>query len=92
MGRSVRTERWRYNEWDDGKKGVELYDHQTDPKEHKNLAKDPNYAKVVNELKTLLREPIEKQTLAPPGDRLLAEEATGRPIVRRPPDALGREE
>ena len=58
MGRSVRTERWRYNEWDEGKKGVELYDHQTDPKEHKNLASDPQYGKTVAELRALLREPI----------------------------------
>ncbi len=57
MGYSVRTERWRYNEWDEGKKGVELYDHLNDPKEHKNLAIDDKYAKVINELKTLLREP-----------------------------------
>jgi len=28
MGRTVRTDRWRYTEWDDGKLGVELYDHQ----------------------------------------------------------------
>jgi len=55
MGRSVRTERWRYNEWDDGKKGVELYDHDADPREHRNVASDPKHAKVVEELKQLLR-------------------------------------
>jgi uncharacterized sulfatase len=55
MGRSVRTERYRYNEWDEGKKGVELYDHATDPREHRNLAADPKYAKMVEELKQLLR-------------------------------------
>lgn len=40
-GRSVRTERYRYTEWDQGKKGTQLYDHQTDPHELKNLANDP---------------------------------------------------
>lgn len=57
MGYSVRTEKWRYTEWDDGKKGVELYDHVADPKEHKNLADDPRQAKVIEELKALLHEP-----------------------------------
>jgi iduronate 2-sulfatase len=57
MGRSVRTERWRYTEWDDGKKGIELYDHENDPQEHKNLAADPKQAKVIDELKTLLAAP-----------------------------------
>lgn len=57
MGYSVRTERWRYNEWDEGKKGIELYDHMADPKEHKNLAGDANYAKTIEEMKALLREP-----------------------------------
>ncbi|UCD28453.1 MAG: sulfatase, partial [Planctomycetota bacterium] len=28
-GCSVRTERWRYTEWDRGKQGVELYDHDS---------------------------------------------------------------
>src|SRR6059036_3062663 len=38
MGRSVRREKWRYTEWDGGKRGIELYDHDADPKEHVNLA------------------------------------------------------
>ncbi|HYT90718.1 MAG TPA: sulfatase [Gemmataceae bacterium] len=37
-GRTIRTERWRYTEWDNGKAGVELYDHQNDPQERRNLA------------------------------------------------------
>jgi uncharacterized sulfatase len=55
MGRSVRTERWRYTEWDEGRKGVELYDHDNDPHEFTNLAKDEKYAKTVAELRRLLR-------------------------------------
>jgi uncharacterized sulfatase len=54
MGRSVRTERWRYTEWDEGRKGVELYDHDKDPREFTNLASDPKYAKVVAEMKKVL--------------------------------------
>ena len=44
MGYAVRTERHRYVEWRNGKTGTmearELYDHQTDPNETKNLAKE----------------------------------------------------
>ncbi|HEY0679943.1 MAG TPA: sulfatase [Chitinophagaceae bacterium] len=56
MGRSVRNERWRYNEWDEGKEGVELYDHQSDPEEYTNLAKDTRYTSVVKDMSALLRK------------------------------------
>ena len=39
MGCSIRTQRWRYTEWAEGKSGVELYDHHADPMEFDNLAK-----------------------------------------------------
>jgi uncharacterized sulfatase len=55
MGRSIRTERYRYTEWDGGKKGVQLYDYETDPGELKNLANDPVAEKIVGELKERLR-------------------------------------
>ncbi|GIW98069.1 MAG: iduronate-2-sulfatase [Pirellulaceae bacterium] len=38
MGRSVRTPRWRYTEWNGGQMGRELYDHLHDPHEFHNLA------------------------------------------------------
>ena len=56
-GKSVRNERWRYTEWDGGRKGVELYDHDRDPREFNNLAAEARYAKEVAALKRLLRNP-----------------------------------
>jgi uncharacterized sulfatase len=56
FGRSVRTERFRYTEWDGGKAGVELYDHQTDPNEFTNLAKETTFIITVNELSALLKK------------------------------------
>jgi iduronate 2-sulfatase len=55
-GRSVRTQRWRYTEWDDGKQGVELYDHQTDAGEMNNLAGDAKQAAVIAELRALVQK------------------------------------
>lgn len=54
MGRRMRTETWRYTEWDDGKQGLELYDLQKDPHEYRNLANDPAYGPIVAELRKAL--------------------------------------
>jgi arylsulfatase A-like enzyme len=50
----IRTERWRYIRYADG--GEELYDHDADPLEWKNLAKDPAQASVIAELRKHLPE------------------------------------
>jgi uncharacterized sulfatase len=54
IGKSVRTERWHYVEWDDGRQGNMLYEHPQDKLELKNLSNDPKYAPVVAEMKALL--------------------------------------
>jgi uncharacterized sulfatase len=58
MGYTVRTERYRYTEWDGGQKGVQLYDYETDPGELKNLAADPAHAELVKQMKAKL--PVKK--------------------------------
>jgi uncharacterized sulfatase len=56
VGRSVRTQRWRYTEWgQEGKDGVELYDHQNDPGEYHNLATAPQHIADRLDLARLLR-------------------------------------
>jgi iduronate 2-sulfatase len=54
IGKAVRTERWRYAEWDDG--SAMLFDRARDPHELKNLANDPAHAKTVKEMKALLAQ------------------------------------
>lgn len=56
MGKSVRTEKWHYAEWEDGKLGAMLFDPKRDPHELKNLADDPKYTKTVQEMKKLLKQ------------------------------------
>ena len=46
-GYSVRTDRWRYTEWDEGKEAAVLYDMDTDPAETTNLAEAPAHAATV---------------------------------------------
>jgi len=52
IGRSVRSDRYRYNEWPDGSE--ELYDHVADPFEHTNLAGVPAQRGSLAEMRTLL--------------------------------------
>jgi uncharacterized sulfatase len=57
VGRSVRTERWRYTEWGlDGKDGIELYDHSKDTGEYHNLSGTPETAETSKELTKLLKQ------------------------------------
>ena len=63
FGRSVRTDRYRYTEWDDGTQGIELYDHEVDINEWTNLAGNSKAATVQKEMHDLLR--AQKSNLPP---------------------------
>jgi iduronate 2-sulfatase len=58
FGYSLRTPRWRYTEWAEGKQGRELYDHDADPRELTNLADDPGQTRTVARLSRQLHEAI----------------------------------
>jgi iduronate 2-sulfatase len=58
FGYSIRTEKWRYTEWDGGKRGVELYDELADPKELTNLATDVKHQETVREMQQRLHRAI----------------------------------
>ena len=55
MGRSLRTERWHYIEWNDGQDGLQLYDPSDDPHEYVNLAYDPKHADDVRAMSAMLK-------------------------------------
>jgi uncharacterized sulfatase len=58
LGRSVRTDQWRYTEWDNGDRIVarELYAHPADGGEYRNLAGDAGHAHHVAALQRLMRQ------------------------------------
>jgi iduronate 2-sulfatase len=60
FGYSLRTPRWRYTEWDEGKQGRELYDHDADPKELTNLANVSEHSEVVTSLSTQLHQAVKE--------------------------------
>ncbi|MEE2825585.1 MAG: sulfatase [Planctomycetota bacterium] len=60
-GYSLRTDRYRYTEWLEGKAGRELYDHQSDPDEVTNLADRPEQAERVARLSKQLANYVQLQ-------------------------------
>lgn len=58
FGYSLRTPRWRYTEWDEGRAGRELYDHDKDPRELTNLAADTAHVETVSQLSEQLRAAV----------------------------------
>ncbi len=59
QARSLRTDRYRYTEWQDRKTGkateVELYDHQNDPAENVNLAAKAGSKEILQELARMMK-------------------------------------
>jgi len=59
MGYSMRTERFRYTEWQNRKTGAvlarELYDHDRDPQENVNAAAQPQYRADIERLSQMLK-------------------------------------
>lgn len=58
LGYTIRTEHWRYTEWDEGREGRELYDHDSDPKEITNLALTADHAATVAKMSAQLRDAV----------------------------------
>jgi arylsulfatase A-like enzyme len=56
IGVAVRTEKFRYVEYDGGKSGAMLFDVTADPSESKNLIDDPKLAKVREDLSAQARK------------------------------------
>jgi arylsulfatase A-like enzyme len=56
LGVAVRTEKYRYAEWNGGEAGAMLFDETADPTESTNLVNDSKYAQVKDELSRLVRQ------------------------------------
>ena len=61
-GHSLRTDRYRFNEWDGGSRGIELYDFARDPQGLQNVAADPEYGETINNLRSQLHDMLTQQT------------------------------
>ena len=60
MGRAMRTRRYRLVVWTEQPTGRvvhrELYDHESDPDEMNNLAVDPTYREIADQLQSQLEK------------------------------------
>jgi arylsulfatase A-like enzyme len=68
-GYTVCTSRYRFTRWVEGggPNNTELYDHESDPQELHNLARDPKYADVFKKMSALLDERIADAAEPPEG-------------------------
>ncbi|MCG6156097.1 sulfatase [Rubinisphaera margarita] len=67
-GYSIRTARYRYTEWgENGADGKELYDHESDPEEMKNLANNEASRDIMSRLAEQLHERIHAAQEQPKG-------------------------
>jgi iduronate 2-sulfatase len=82
FGYSLRTPRWRYTEWDEGREGRELYDHEADPRELKNLAEDPSVAAERTRLAGLMQKAV--QTTLPESGTIPPVKTDGWDIILQP--------
>lgn len=83
FGYSLRTERWRYTEWDGGQKGRELYDHESDPRELTNLANHSDHITTAEQLAALMREAV-KTTLPASGEIPEVQTGLWAPLLTEP--------
>ncbi|MFI4912509.1 MAG: sulfatase [Sedimentisphaeraceae bacterium JB056] len=60
LGRSVRTKRWRYTEWYEGKAGRELYDCSADAGMYNNIAYKEEFQPICAKLSSMLRDSLKK--------------------------------
>ncbi len=86
LGQAVRTDRWRYVEWQKADGSVaarELYDMQDDPGETVNVAEDPKQAETIQALSATVR----KQLAEPPPAGLkmlpMGKDAPAKPALDR---------
>src|SRR5581483_2063301 len=84
LGRSVRTDRYRFSEWPDG--SVELYDHKADPAEHRNIASLPAAAPALAQMKALVDQ--REGELPPAGAPPPQPPASPVTSLARPPNVL----
>jgi iduronate 2-sulfatase len=82
-GYSLRTARWRYTEWDEGRQGRELYDHANDPRELTNLAESRDHAATVAELSPRLRSAVQASFPAS-GKRPVVKQGNWMPMLVDP--------
>jgi len=82
-GYSLRTARWRYTEWDEGRQGRELYDHSVDPRELTNLAGHSDASAVMAELSPRLRRAVQASFPAS-GNRPVVKQGNWMPMLVDP--------